>query len=942
MAGTNGSLGQLVVQITMDPSSYQAGARGIRSDAQAMASTVAKTGESAAASMDRIGVHTAGARKEIVVMAHELATGSIKNFVGSSMVLAERMDAIALITSPLGLALGAVVGVLGAFAVAAVKGHEEAQALANSLQVTGNYAGLTASSFAALAQQISAGTGDGFGTAREGLQALVSTGQITGQSLEVLGEDVVRMHDLTGEKLDDIAKDYARMPEGVAKWAEQHNQSMHFITTAQYDYIRQLEDAGDRQGAMLVVAKALDDQLRNESLKNLGLLETAWRGVGNAISSTWEWMKSIGRAETAAEQIASATAEVQRLQNALNAPSGQMNADLLQPQLQAAQAKLESLSRDALRAQDAATDKAQQAQTQQAGIAASDFLKKLQDEEKGINRVSQALDDYRKKVADYNKANPDSPVSKQQQAADEAYLRKQYSDHPGQAEANKVRKSMLDAALQTTKNGLDLIQSAYKAADDQLQALHKATLISDQTFYTAEITAADDAAQKQIAAYEQEKKTLQDAYWRAPLDERIRITQEIGEVDTKIAKVRQDNAAKDAVYLTQQTDAQRKYQKSIEDTRDALLAQAGVTAPKAAHDYDEKNRGAMLQAATTGDLGGAAFLDQNRQLTLLIAQYNDVIAQSKEAQNSISLDQQTGVTGLLDAFSQLRSNSADTVQSLQSLYEQVNRLSWQTTDEGVLRNLDQLRDKIRQSMLDSQNYFQDFADAGKSAFSGMFSDIVTGSRTPAQAVQSMVSSMLASFAQLFANKAYSSIVNGLFGSLFPTSTAATGSAAYGFTMPSSIQGSGALFGASAGLMFAGGGDVSGPGTGTSDSINARLSNGEFVVKESVVSQPGVRSFLQALNGGQGVSGRNRFAKGGYVGDDASSSVVSGPNVDLHIHNAPAGAQVNQTKMPNGGLRLDVILEKVDQHIASGIRSGRGATARTMQQQYGLNRTVGQT
>ncbi|MGA9914211.1 MAG: phage tail length tape measure family protein [Paraburkholderia sp.] len=942
MAGTSGSLGQLVVQITMDPSSYQAGARGIKSDAQGISSTVSKAGDDGAAGMDKIGVHTAGARKELVVMAHELATGSLKNFAGSALVLAERMDAIALVTSPVGLGVSAVIAVLAAFAVAAYKGHEEADALTKSLQVTGNYAGLTASSFAALAHQVAAGTGDSFGTARAGLQALVSTGQITGQSLELLGEAVVRMHDLTGEKLDDIAKDYAKMPEGVAKWAAQHNQSMHFITTAQYDYIRQLEDAGDKQGAMLVVAKALDDQLRNESLKNLGLLEAAWRGVGNALSGTWQWMKSIGREETAAEAIAQATADVQRLQNALNGPALPDNRRAWTEQLAAARSKLDALNRDALHAQDAATEKAQQAQTQQAGIAASDFLKKLQDEEKGVNRVSQALDDYRKKVADYNKANPNAPVSKQQQAADEAYLRKQYSDHSGQSEANRIRKSMLDAALQTTKNGLELIQSAYKSADDQLQALHKATLISDQTFYTAEITAANDAAQKQIAAYEQEKKTLQDAYWKSPLDERIRITQEIGEVDTKIARVRQENAAKDAVYLTEQTEAQRKYQKSIEDTRDALLAQAGVTLPKAAHDYDEKNRGAMLQAATTGDLSGAAFLDQNRQLTVLIAQFNDVIAQSKEAQNSISLDQQTGVTGLLDAFSQLRSNSADTVQSLQSLYDQVNKLSWQTTDEGVLRSLDQLRDKIRQSMLDSQNYFQDFADAGKSAFSGMFSDIVTGSRTPAQAVQSMVSSMLASFAQLFANKAYSSIVNSLFGSLFPTSTAATGGAAYGFSMPSSIQGSGALFGTGAGLMFAGGGDVSGPGTGTSDSINAKLSNGEFVVKESVVSQPGVRSFLQALNGGHGVSGRNRFANGGYVGDDSSSNSLAGPNVDLHIHNAPAGAQVNQTKMSNGSLRLDVILEKVDQHIASGIRSGRGATARTMQQQYGLNRTVGQT
>jgi Prophage tail length tape measure protein. len=106
MTGTSGSLGQLVVQITMDPSSYQAGSRGIRSDAQAMGSTVGKAGEDGAAGMDKIGAHTAGARRELLVMAHELATGNFKNFGGSLMVFGEQIDAFRFILSPVGLAVG--------------------------------------------------------------------------------------------------------------------------------------------------------------------------------------------------------------------------------------------------------------------------------------------------------------------------------------------------------------------------------------------------------------------------------------------------------------------------------------------------------------------------------------------------------------------------------------------------------------------------------------------------------------------------------------------------------------------------------------------------------------------------------------------------------------------------------------------------------------------
>lgn len=51
-----------------------------------------------------------------------------------------------------------------------------------------------------------------------------------------------------------------------------------------------------------------------------------------------------------------------------------------------------------------------------------------------------------------------------------------------------------------------------------------------------------------------------------------------------------------------------------------------------------------------------------------------------------------------------------------------------------------------------------------------------------------------------------------------------------------------------GATFAVGGYVSGPGTGTSDSISARLSNGEYVVNAATVSRLG-RSFFDAINGG---------------------------------------------------------------------------------------------
>lgn len=62
---------------------------------------------------------------------------------------------------------------------------------------------------------------------------------------------------------------------------------------------------------------------------------------------------------------------------------------------------------------------------------------------------------------------------------------------------------------------------------------------------------------------------------------------------------------------------------------------------------------------------------------------------------------------------------------------------------------------------------------------------------------------------------------------------------------------------------AGGGYISGPGSSTSDSIPARLSNGEYVVKASSVAKYG-KSFFDNVNA-------QRFASGGMVGGGLSAS-----------------------------------------------------------------------
>ncbi|UUC20816.1 tape measure protein [Pseudomonas asiatica] len=134
--------------------------------------------------------------------------------------------------------------------------------------------------------------------------------------------------------------------------------------------------------------------------------------------------------------------------------------------------------------------------------------------------------------------------------------------------------------------------------------------------------------------------------------------------------------------------------------------------------------------------------------------------------------------------------------------------------------------------------------------------------------------------------------------------------------------------------FATGGYVSGAGTGTSDSIMARLSDGEFVVNAAATKRN--RALLEAINSNERVS----VAGGGgaVVSTQAGSSGVSGIQQNIYIQNHTT-AQVEQRRMPNGDLEF-VIREATDravQEVAGQLASGYGDVVNAGEGAYGWKR-----
>jgi len=147
-------------------------------------------------------------------------------------------------------------------------------------------------------------------------------------------------------------------------------------------------------------------------------------------------------------------------------------------------------------------------------------------------------------------------------------------------------------------------------------------------------------------------------------------------------------------------------------------------------------------------------------------------------------------------------------------------------------------------------------------FANLFTSLISGTRSVGDAFRNLAGSVLNSLSQIAAQMLAQLILTKLLKS-------ALGGFAGGGAVPS------------VGSGFAEGGLIKGPGGPTSDSIPARVSPGEYIVKASAVKDFGVQN-LEAINRGLKVPSLERlslpkFAEGGLVGN------VGGGGGDSQIH-----------------------------------------------------------
>lgn len=187
-----------------------------------------------------------------------------------------------------------------------------------------------------------------------------------------------------------------------------------------------------------------------------------------------------------------------------------------------------------------------------------------------------------------------------------------------------------------------------------------------------------------------------------------------------------------------------------------------------------------------------------------------------------------------------------------------------TTYEEKVRLMNEALQKYdeEQQKINTISKIQQTSNQLAKDFSGAITDWITGAQSFGDAMKNILQQLIS---QLIQAAIYATIV-----------AACTGGGG-GFA---------ARWKGAFGKAFASGGSVAGPGTGTSDSVPAMLSNGEYVLNAQAVDRLGV-PFLNGLN-----TGRLRgFASGGLVGSGgaynhpvnaASSSSSRSSSITLNV------------------------------------------------------------
>jgi len=436
----------------------------------------------------------------------------------------------------------------------------------------------------------------------------------------------------------------------------------------------------------------------------------------------------------------------------------------------------------------------------------------------------------------------------------------------------------------------------------KIQFLQLASAIGDGTkgakgFYEAQKLSANLRYDTQIGQLDTELGTTNDLIAAEKIRinnayelEKVKMKSAIAaQMANRSAAISRGGEGTDAV--TQYDEVIQSLQKNLADLEQngAPKTSAAILQLNGAIKQLSQSREALKQGKDKDDL--ASFFGSPEGLQATIDQIKAVGAEKFFAVKTES-DALLNQIGTYQSIADLKQRIANysTLEPLILEAAQLQRILEirQAITEKTIADSETFMDRIGMMQARSVSFSTAFKDSMADAVSGVADVISTSVAKWDGTFKGFFTSMLQGFAQLVQGiiqelikvMVYQAIMKIISAAASTPTTTSLGTGAHSV-------GEGALGGLGGLIGHASGGLISGPGSGTSDSIFARLSNGEFVNTARAVRFWG-RDFFEKVNNLQ----MPAFAGGGMVGaysgmSSTNNNTTYGPTIHVNV-NAPGG------------------------------------------------------
>jgi len=771
--------------------------------------------------------------------------------------------------NPLSAAIAAItaagVGMVAAYEAA----NQEQQAFNETLILTGNYAGLTAGQLATMARAMDKVEGITQGGATDALNEVASRGQFAGEQIQLIATAAEKMQDATGQSIDETVDAFEKLAKKPIETLLELNRTQHFLSQGQLEQIRILKEQQGEQAAgtaaVRLYADVLDERA-DQIIGNLDGIERSWRNVKKAATETIDGIKGFWRPEDDAQRAERLTQSIAYLRSTLGTgfepgPDTENKIKALSAELEQLTGKQKAAAEATKRTVDSAAESARQA-------AADAFVK-------GSETQLQSL----QKLSDVERA-------------------RQIMQKEGIDATSTLGQRMLQTAAATDRQ-----RAANEAATEAERSANQARREAEQVAKSAARAAEQLAKQQEhyVVGLERQAATL----GRTAAETRAYDLAEKGLTGALLARAQAALATADAQEKLRQATADGK---QLAEIQTQLLASRGQNTEAVTRQFEAQYGELRKRLEARGDVQGVGLLSSllgvqqaKAQLDELDRQLNAVFAEQSRREQSIQSQQQAGLISELGARQQLGDLHKATAAQLDAMLPKMQALADATGDPAAQERLKDMKARLAELKMQADDLTNALKTGLQDGLQNALQGLATGTMSLREAATSFVQGIAQSMAQLASQKIASSATSGL-ASLFgggqqdPTAMAAQqiaaiqqvamaqqaantamatssvasanvaaagqATAAAATTTawtPAALTASIGSFGAAAAIglaalvaalafkAFREGGHVTGPGSGTSDSIPARLSNNEFVVRAAVVTQPGMLQKLHDIN-----------------------------------------------------------------------------------------------